>query len=202
MTYTPNDSSRLISFTAPANDGTLSPKTLDPLPKSLHAILSQRVGDERVLYKQIDGECVPVRQITRVLVFCQQSSTSTPLFLLLFNGKHQYRQNPQGGVDPGEDYLQAGARELEEETGITELEFLDTGCTIQEYRSERKGKAQWSVVYGVAARTLQQDIVLNSEDGHTDYGRFTYDEACTRLTKFPEQLTLFEQLCRNAGLDK
>gem|GEM_PF-3611634 len=43
MTYTPNDSSRLISFTAPANDGTLSPKTLDPLPKSLHAILSQRV---------------------------------------------------------------------------------------------------------------------------------------------------------------
>ena len=33
-------------------------------------------------------------------------------------------QMPQGGIDRGEDLRQAALRELEEETGITEVEFL------------------------------------------------------------------------------
>ena len=33
-------------------------------------------------------------------------------------------QMPQGGIDPGEDYLSAALRELEEETGIKEVKLI------------------------------------------------------------------------------
>ena len=33
-------------------------------------------------------------------------------------------QMPQGGIDPGEDYLSAALRELEEETGIKDVKLI------------------------------------------------------------------------------
>lgn len=74
---------------------------------------------------------------------------------------------------------------------------------VQEYHSQRKGKLQRSIVHGIVAKVPYQDtIVLNEEDGHTNYGRFTYNEACERLTRFPEQLTLFKGVCGNVGLNQ
>ena len=40
------------------------------------------------------------------------------------DNRKNFRQMPQGGVDEGEDFLQAAYRELEEETSIKNVELI------------------------------------------------------------------------------
>lgn len=39
-------------------------------------------------------KCLPIRETTRVVAYAHDKENK-PVFLLLFNGKHEYRQNPQ-----------------------------------------------------------------------------------------------------------
>lgn len=76
-----------------------------------------------------------------------------PLFLLL--RAWRYWDFPKGAVEPGESPLQAAIREVQEETGINDLEFAwgDQYCETPPYN---RGK----VARYYLARTRQEKVVL------------------------------------------
>jgi putative (di)nucleoside polyphosphate hydrolase len=57
-------------------------------------------------------------------------------------GPGRWWQMPQGGIDRGEDFKQAALRELEEETGITTVEFLAEADGWFSYDLPRKAVGQ------------------------------------------------------------
>jgi len=47
---------------------------------------------------------------------------------------------------------------------------------------------------------LEEKVSLDQAEGHCDFGWFGYEEALNRLTRFPEQPAVFEQVCKKRGL--
>lgn len=54
---------------------------------------------------------------------------------LLFSTRHSYHKLPGGGVETGENYLQALEREILEEIGATVTDISDLGI-VEEFRSQ------------------------------------------------------------------
>jgi len=82
-----------------------------------------------------------------------RETTDGPLFLLL--RAWSYWDFPKGAVEPGETALQAAIREVQEETGIDDLEFAwgEGYCETPPYN---RGK----VARYYLARTRQERVVL------------------------------------------
>jgi 8-oxo-dGTP pyrophosphatase MutT (NUDIX family) len=59
--------------------------------------------------------------------------------IALTNQQNDSWSLPKGGVDPGEDMLEAAKREIREETGITELEIIKRLGQYQRHRIPRNG---------------------------------------------------------------
>lgn len=76
-----------------------------------------------------------------------------PLFLLL--RAWRYWDFPKGAVEPGETPLQAAIREVEEETGISDLDFA-WGHGYCETAPYNRGK----VARYYLARTRQEQVIL------------------------------------------
>jgi putative (di)nucleoside polyphosphate hydrolase len=90
-------------------------------------------------------------------------------------GRDTWWQMPQGGIDEGEDHLQAAIRELREETGIHSIEVLaETKSWIKYELPENLQGKSWSGKYRgqkqkwVAVRFTGDDseINLTPEPGH------------------------------------
>ena len=75
---------------------------------------------------------------------------------------------PKGHVeDSDENNLITAARELEEETGISEIEFVDGFEEQTKYRFKRKGKSTDKQVFWYLATT--EKITVNLSNEHRDY---------------------------------
>ena len=86
----------------------------------------------------------------------------------------------KGHKDPGETNLQAAIRELQEETGIKDIEIKKGfSATINYSYTERKIKHQKTVVFFLA-ESFESDVKLSYE--HLDYSWFSYDEAYKKIT--------------------
>ena len=77
-------------------------------------------------------------------------------------------QMPQGGIDPGEDYLSAALRELEEETGIKDVKLIKEIDEILTYELPPnllgiiwKGKFRGQKQKWFITRFLGQDSEIN-----------------------------------------
>ncbi|QEK38109.1 NUDIX domain-containing protein [Candidatus Cytomitobacter indipagum] len=81
-------------------------------------------------------------------------------------------QMPQGGIDEGETSFQAASRELKEETGITDVEWLgETGWHLYNFPDQvrknaffanKKGKRQkwfYAHVYSIEDMSLNEEFV-------------------------------------------
>ena len=60
-----------------------------------------------------------------------RNSADEPLFLLVYSGRNGNWGFPKGHIEPGENELEAARREIFEETGLRELDFL-TGFREEE----------------------------------------------------------------------
>ena len=99
------------------------------------------------------------------------------LLLRAFN----YWDFPKGVVEPGEDPMTAACREVEEETGITDLAFV-WGDGYHETGPYRRGKV---ARYYVALSSQQQRVYLpiNPELGRPEHHEF-------RWVTYPQGLAL------------
>jgi 8-oxo-dGTP pyrophosphatase MutT (NUDIX family) len=113
------------------------------------------------------------------VLFHGEPTDANRTYLLLDYGRHW--DYPKGHVEPGEDELTAARRELFEETGIDQIELIDSFRHEIEYyfKSERHGLVRKSVDYFLA-RTRTTQVTLSDE--HVDFDFLPFDLALRRLT--------------------
>ncbi len=110
------------------------------------------------------------------------------LYLLLQNaGRWDF---PKGGMEKGESELQTVAREVEEETGLSEIEILPGFRKVIEYFYRRDGKNIHKQVVYLLASTAEAKVRISFE--HQGFGWFPYDEALERASYDNSKITLSE----------
>jgi len=110
------------------------------------------------------------------------------LYLLLQNGGRW--DFPKGGVEKGESELQTVMREVEEETGLTDLTVVPGFRKVIEYFYRRDGKnIHKQVVYRLAV-TGEDDVKISFE--HQGFGWFPYEEALEKASYDNSKATLSE----------
>jgi bis(5'-nucleosidyl)-tetraphosphatase len=108
---------------------------------------------------------------------------------------------PKGHVEEGEEdeeYLTA-ARELEEETGITDAEFMPGFRSTVHYTYTKKGNPSFKQVVFFVGKTESPDITISFE--HQDFFWLSYEEALEQLThdNAKELLQKAEDFIKNFG---
>lgn len=87
---------------------------------------------------------------------------------------------PKGNIEPGEKEIETVKREVYEETGITDLEFIfGFRETIRYYYFRGKEKVFKEVIFYLA-KTRQKDVKISYE--HKGYEWLPFDKAIKRLT--------------------
>ncbi len=102
-----------------------------------------------------------------------------PHFLLLHYESGHW-DFPKGHIEAGEDARETARRELKEETGISQVRFLDGYKETLRYFFRQKGAGIFKVVIYFLAETEQSDVTLSSE--HIGFDWLPYDAALERLT--------------------
>ncbi len=87
---------------------------------------------------------------------------------------------PKGHVEAGESETQTALRELQEETGITEVDLVFGFREAIEYFYRREGRTMHKEVVFFLARTPTETVRLSDE--HIGFVWLPYAEALDRLT--------------------
>lgn len=87
---------------------------------------------------------------------------------------------PKGHVEDKEDEHETAQRELEEETGISEIEFIDGYREQIAYEFKHKKKMTSKEVIFFLAKTEKENVKISFE--HTDFHWLPYDGAFNRVT--------------------
>ena len=110
------------------------------------------------------------------------------IFLLLQNaGRWDF---PKGGVEKGETEVQTVMREVEEETGLTDLKMIPGFRKVIEYFYRRDGKNIHKQVTYLLGETKEERIRISFE--HQGFGWFPYLVALERASYDNSKLTLAE----------
>ena len=109
---------------------------------------------------------------------------------------------PKGHVEQDDvDNFETSRRELKEETGISELSFLENFEYRTEYQFKHKGKRRVKQVFWYIATTEEISVSLTKE--HRNYMWLDWEQALEQVTHL-ETKQLIEsayEFMKNAGLD-
>jgi 8-oxo-dGTP pyrophosphatase MutT (NUDIX family) len=105
--------------------------------------------------------------------------TPEPHYLLLHYESGHW-DFPKGHIESGEHPGETAKRELQEETGISEIHLLDGYKQTLRYFFRQKGIGIFKVVIFFLAETAQSEVTLSAE--HIGFDWLPYDAALARLT--------------------
>ena len=109
---------------------------------------------------------------------------------------------PKGHVEQDDvDNFETSRRELKEETGISELSFLENFEYRTEYQFKHKGKRRVKQVFWYIATTEEISVSLSKE--HRNYMWLDWEQALEQVTHL-ETKQLIEsayEFMKNEGLD-
>jgi len=105
--------------------------------------------------------------------------TPEPHYLLLHYESGHW-DFPKGHIESGEDPEETAKRELQEETGISEMRLVDGYRQTLRYFFRQKGIGIFKVVIFFLAETTQSEVTLSAE--HVGFDWLPYDAALARLT--------------------
>jgi 8-oxo-dGTP pyrophosphatase MutT (NUDIX family) len=106
-------------------------------------------------------------------------SKAEPEYLLLHYTAGHW-DFPKGNIEAGETEKQAATREIREETGITDIEFLDGFRMKIEYKYRHDKRLVQKEVVLFLARTRTRQVTLSHE--HIGFAWRKYDDAMEQLT--------------------
>lgn len=113
------------------------------------------------------------------LVFSLNENSHKIEYLLLHHTAGHW-EFPKGNFEFGEDGFETARREIYEETGITDIEFIKDFESKIEYYFKRSNKLVHKRVIFYVARTNTRKVILSSE--HDAYAWKEYNEAINQLT--------------------
>ncbi len=108
-----------------------------------------------------------------------QESPSGKMYLLL-NYPSGHWDFVKGNIEKGETFRQTVLREVREETGITDIDFIDGFEDKVEYYYQRDGEVIHKEVVFFLASTKTNDVVLSHE--HRDYIWLNFNDTLKKLT--------------------
>ena len=114
-----------------------------------------------------------------VIVFHHSRAKRLRTYLLLDYGRHW--DYPKGHVDPGETDLEAAKRELQEETGITEVNLVPGFAREIAYffRDRRRGLIRKEVIFFLAEVKSKKARISHE---HVGFEFLAFDDAIKRVT--------------------
>jgi bis(5'-nucleosidyl)-tetraphosphatase len=111
-------------------------------------------------------------------VVFRRASGSSRYLLLKYPAGHW--DLPKGNIEAGEEPLQTMAREVMEETGITDIHVFPGFMRKIEYFYRRDGRKAHKTVVFFLAETPVEKVTISFE--HQDYGWFDYAAAMRTVT--------------------
>lgn len=110
------------------------------------------------------------------------------LYLLLYakardEGKAHYREKwefPKGNVETNEDDIETAKREVQEETGLKDLKFIEDFKKKIEFFYKREGNLVHKEIVFFLAESKTEEIKLSFESN--DYEWVRYEEALKKLS--------------------
>ncbi|HZC88313.1 MAG TPA: NUDIX domain-containing protein [Nitrososphaera sp.] len=113
------------------------------------------------------------------VVFYMEEGIPEPEYLLLHYTAGHW-DFPKGNIEPGENEKQAALREIREETGITDVEFIDGFRMKIEYRYRQGKRLVLKEVVLFLAQTRTRQVILSHE--HIGFAWRNYQNAMQQLT--------------------
>jgi len=108
-----------------------------------------------------------------------QESLSGKIYLLL-NYPSGHWDFVKGNIEKGETLKQTVLREVREETGISDIKFVDGFEDKVEYHYQRNGELVHKQVVFFLARTSTNDVKLSHE--HLNFTWLRFNDAMQKLT--------------------
>lgn len=122
---------------------------------------------------------VDERSAGAVLFIHHPSGNQEPEYLLL-NYAAGHWDFPKGNIELGETEHEAAVREIQEETGITDVEFIDGFEQSMTYRYRKGKRLIEKEVVLFLAKTNTRKVTISHE--HIGYAWKKYDDATRLLT--------------------
>lgn len=119
---------------------------------------------------------VDERSAGAVMVFM---SDSKPEYLLLHYTAGHW-DFPKGNIEAGETEREAAVREIREETGIADVEFVEGFINTISYKYRRARRLVDKQVVFFLALTKTRDVTISYE--HIGFAWKSYDDAMEQLT--------------------
>jgi bis(5'-nucleosidyl)-tetraphosphatase len=129
--------------------------------------------------------CLNEKEMTReersagAVLFSLDSAVGKIEYLLL-NYAAGHWDFPKGNIENGEDEIQTARREIQEETGIYDVEFFKGFRNKIEYHYRRNQRLIQKEVIFFLARTSRREVTLSHE--HNAYSWLAYEKALALLT--------------------
>jgi len=127
---------------------------------------------------------MPVERSAGAIIFRKEDGK--PLFLLLHypstNSRFpkEYWDLPKGHIEKGEDILETVKREIFEETGLKDINFVEGFKETIKYFFKWEGKNILKFVTFYLLKTNEKEVKISEE--HIDYKWLPYKEAIEQLT--------------------
>ena len=99
---------------------------------------------------------------------------------LLLNYPSGHWDFVKGNIEKGETFKQTVLREIREETGISDITFVDGFEDKIEYHYQRDGQVIHKEVVFFLSNTKTDQVILSHE--HLDYTWLNFDDALEKLT--------------------
>jgi len=106
--------------------------------------------------------------------------TRNKIEYLVIKGRTGDWEFPKGGIENDEEYQQTALRELEEETGVTEVKLYPDFKDEYSYIFYSDNQKISKTVHLFVGQSFQTHVDLSKE--HTDYQWRTYEQAMNTIT--------------------